>query len=182
MSRRWYEYARGLRQHFTAGELGAVHAARSSRYLYARIALLPRVLGERLDQLGAPLQVFQFVAYGRAGGPGVPWELVRETRWRAVLQFFEDAGRWPHTFELPEIRRSTEERLGLRSPESDKERERDVEATRAQGDKSADRDEAETQAPELTVAAIQAAFDGKDPMLLRTLERFAHLRRQTEGR
>ncbi len=181
MNRRWYEYARGLRK-FTEAELAELLPATSSRCLMARIALLPRVLGDELDRLGAPLQIFQFVTYGRSG-PGVPSELVRQTRFRAAVQFFERAGRWPYRYEIPDIRRRTEEELGLRAPESEKTEPTSAPAAPSGRDgESVDREEWETQAPALSTAAIEAALDGKDPMRLRTIERFVQLRRQTAGR
>jgi hypothetical protein len=177
MSTRWYAYAHGLRAGVFVELPQVHHRARSSVYLHDKIALLPRAMGERLDAMRAPLRIFQFVAYGRrrrADGFAVPIDLVRDTRFRAALEFHEREGRWPYPFEIRQIRRRTEYALGLRLGEPEPE---EAETPPVKAPKPAKREQPHPLG--LSAAELEAALDGRSPALKRVIDAFAELRRQT---
>jgi hypothetical protein len=173
MNRRWYAFSIGVQKFDRADFVRAYHPGASTMQLYARIAALPRVLGERLDELRAPLRIFQLVAFVQSG-PGVPEALVRQTRFREAIAFFEKTNRWPCPWEIRDLRRRVEERLGLRRAEEHEHEQPD------------ERDGAEEQEKPpaageglLTAEELAAALDGRAPVLARLIEQFADLRRRT---
>jgi hypothetical protein len=109
-NRRWYALALSLgtldfntRKQLVPGKVHRAHLA--------RIALLYRGIGEELDKRGAPLRIFHFVAYApnRLGAPRL---VGQQTRFRAVVQLYEERGRWPLPPALSRLALEVDQQLG----------------------------------------------------------------------
>jgi len=69
----------------------AFHRRSSLHWTYLRIARLPKEVGEALDEAGAPVRVYRFVAWGKGGA---------ERRHALVLHLRALLGRWPNDAQM----------------------------------------------------------------------------------
>ena len=111
---RWYALAQSVgaldvntRKRLVPGKVHRAHLA--------RIALLHHGIGEELDKRTAPLRIFHFVAYApnRLGAPRL---LGQQTRFQAVVQIYDETGRWPLPPALSGLAREVDRQLGHVQP------------------------------------------------------------------
>lgn len=90
-----------------------MHQSKSTRAHFARIARLPRRFGEALDEAGAPLRCYQFVA-DAPERPELSRLVAQATRFEELRTFHRQRRRWPLPHEVVRIRVGIDEKLGIK--------------------------------------------------------------------
>jgi hypothetical protein len=110
----WYALAQALDGLNSDTRKRLVPGAHQRTHL-ARIALLHHGIGEELDKRAAPLRVLMFVAYApnRVGAPRL---VGQQTRFQAVVQIYDETGRWPLPPALSGLALEVDRQLGHVQP------------------------------------------------------------------
>jgi len=109
MERLWYRFATTL-QRLDPVARSKVYPSKNTRTALTRIAQLPRVIGDELDELRAPLRCYQFIAYA-PDRLEAPRNVAQDARRRAVLAFQAERQRWPRPRELSILALKIDERI-----------------------------------------------------------------------
>jgi hypothetical protein len=137
-----------------------------------RIARLHPHHGQTLDELGAPLRAFSFVAWA-PDRLALPRAAGQAARFEAVMAFYEQNKRWPRAAEFKGLVADIEEKwMGKPRPAPEKSEEPE---TADEG--PAQRAGADAQAADLP-AALAASFAQQDPELAGVLMALAARRRR----
>lgn len=98
----WWERSRAFWV-MTAEERRAITKCRATAAHFVRIAKMHVAIGDRLDELRAPLRIYTFIAYApdRLHRPRI---VGQDDRFKACMRFFEERKRWPNPLEIRAIR------------------------------------------------------------------------------
>jgi hypothetical protein len=165
---RWWAFARTFQQLPLRDRKKVTHS-RPLRSTYLRIARLHPHHGQTLDELGAPLRAFSFVAWA-PDRLVLPRAACQAARFEAVMAFYEQNKRWPRAAEFKGMVSEIEEKwMGKVRPAAEKGEE--PEEAAAEG-------HAAGAPPADLPATLAATFAEQDPEMAEVLRELVARRRR----